>query len=105
MRTARTAKLPPFFTQPIGSLPRPKAVLDTLARRDETDPRQLKPIMDDFVLFAIHMQEQAGLDVVSDGEWRRQQYIREFLTRIGGFDKCRRYEHPVSYTHLTLPTN
>jgi methionine synthase II (cobalamin-independent) len=36
------------------------------------------------VIFAIRLQEQAGLDVVSDGEWRRMHYIGEFLKRIGG---------------------
>lgn len=45
------------------------------------------------VRFAIRLQEQAGLDVVSDGEWRRSQYIREFLTRVGGFERCRRFTH------------
>jgi 5-methyltetrahydropteroyltriglutamate--homocysteine methyltransferase len=45
------------------------------------------------VRFAIGLQELAGLDVVSDGEWRRVQYIREFLLRVGGFERCRRYHH------------
>ena len=104
LRTTRTAKLPPFFTHPIGSLPRPQAVLDVLARRQEMDPKRLKRVMDDFVLFAIRMQEEAGLDVVSDGEWRRQQYIREFLVRIGGFEKCRKYEHQgeTKYTEVVV---
>ncbi len=104
MKTSRTAKLPPFFTHPIGSLPRPKAVLDVLARRKEMAPDRLKRVMDDCVVFAIRMQEEAGLDVVSDGEWRREQYIREFLGRIGGFDRCRRYEHQgeVKYTDVVV---
>ena len=45
------------------------------------------------VLFAIRLQEQAGLDVVSDGEWRRSHYIREFLDRVGGFERCRKFTH------------
>ena len=45
------------------------------------------------VLFAIRLQEEAGLDVVSDGEWRRVQYVDEFLLRIGGFEKIRPFEH------------
>ncbi|HSW45973.1 MAG TPA: cobalamin-independent methionine synthase II family protein [Phycisphaerae bacterium] len=104
MRTPRTARLPPFFTHPIGSLPRPKAVLDVLARRKEMDPKRLQRVMDDFVLFAIRLQEQAGLDVVSDGEWRREQYIREYLGRLGGFERCRRYEHQgeVKYTDVVV---
>ena len=54
---------------------------------------RFKRTLDDLVLFAIRLQEQAGLDVVSDGEWRRTQYIREFLSRVGGFERCRRFTH------------
>src|SRR5262249_30919617 len=81
VKTQRTATLPPFFTHPIGSLPRPQAVRDLLAERDNQPADQIRRRLDDFVLFAIRLQEQAGLDVVSDGEWRRVQYIREFLLR------------------------
>ncbi len=104
MKTARTSKLPSFFTHPIGSLPRPKAVLDVLGRREEIGPKEYNRAMDDFILFAIRLQETAGLDVVSDGEWRRVQYIREFLGRIGGFEKCRRYEHQgeVKFTDVVV---
>ena len=86
MRTTRTTALPRFYAQPIGSLPRPKVVIDMLGRRD-------RAAMDDAVRFAIRLQETAGLDVVSDGEWRRTQYIDEFLDRIGGFERSRRFEH------------
>jgi len=93
VKTARTAALPPFYTQGIGSLPRPQVVRDLLARRDELPSDRYRRALDDFVLFAIRLQEQAGLDVVTDGEWRRTQYIREFLLRVGGFEKVRRYRH------------
>ena len=93
MKTARTAALPPFYTQGIGSLPRPQVVRDLLARRDKLPTDRYRRALDDFVLFAIRLQEQAGLDVVTDGEWRRTQYIREFLLRVGGFEKVRRYRH------------
>jgi 5-methyltetrahydropteroyltriglutamate--homocysteine methyltransferase len=93
VKTPRTASLPPFYTHGIGSLPRPQAVRDLLARRDELPPDRYRRTLDDLVLFAIRLQEQAGLDVVGDGEWRRTQYIREFLRRVGGFEKCRRYNH------------
>jgi 5-methyltetrahydropteroyltriglutamate--homocysteine methyltransferase len=93
MKTFRTSRLPPFYTHGIGSLPRPQAVRDLLAQRGEKPADQFQRILDDFVLFAIRLQEQAGLDVVSDGEWRRTQYIREFLDRVGGFERCRRFTH------------
>jgi 5-methyltetrahydropteroyltriglutamate--homocysteine methyltransferase len=93
LKTARTSRLPKFFTHPIGSLPRPQVVRDLLAAKDEMPPQRFRAALDDLVRFAIRLQEQAGLDVVSDGEWRRTQYIGEFLTRIGGFERCRKFTH------------
>ncbi|HEV3003156.1 MAG TPA: cobalamin-independent methionine synthase II family protein [Pirellulales bacterium] len=85
--------LPPLCTHVIGSLPRPLVVRELLAKRQDLPPEQFRELMDEMVVFAIRLQEQAGIDCVSDGEWRRTQYIREFLDRIGGFERCRRYEH------------
>src|SRR5262245_60064828 len=93
MRTERTRKLPLFFTQVIGSLPRPKLVLDLLAQRHTMPAARSKSLLDDMVRFAIRLQEQAGIDVISDGEWRRTHYVGEFLERVGGFEKCRQFEH------------
>ncbi len=93
MKTSRTAALPPFFTHGIGSLPRPQAVRDLFARRAELSPESFRRALDDCVVYAIRMQELAGLDVITDGEWRRSQYIREFLDRVGGFERCRRFTH------------
>jgi 5-methyltetrahydropteroyltriglutamate--homocysteine methyltransferase len=93
MRTERTSRLPLFYTHVIGSLPRPQAVRDLLAQRSKMPPERFAQAMDDMVRFAIRVQEQAGIDVVSDGEWRRVQYVDEFLDRIGGFEPIDRYEH------------
>ena len=93
MRTEITRDLPPFFTQVIGSLPRPKMVRGLHARRHQMSEERFQQVMDEIVLFAIRLQEEAGLDVVSDGEWRRVQYVDEFLHRIGGFEKIRPFEH------------
>lgn len=93
MKTERTSKLPLFYTHGIGSLPRPQAVRDLLACRSEMSAAKYEGAMDDMVRFAIRLQEQAGIDVVSDGEWRRVQYVDEFLDRIGGFERIDRYEH------------
>lgn len=93
MKTQRTAQLPLFYTHGIGSLPRPQVVRDLLARRGEMAADAFKKTLDDVVVFAIRLQEQAGLDVIGDGEWRRSQYIREFLERVGGFERCRRFSH------------
>jgi len=87
-------KLPPLFTHPIGSLPRPQVVRDLLRQRDDRPAdRSVQHALDDCIAFAIRLQETAGLDVVSDGEWRRAQYIQEFLRRVGGFETCRSFEH------------
>ena len=93
MKTEKTSQLPPFYTQVIGSLPRPQLVRDLLLRRAEMAPERFSKVMDEMIVFAIRLQEQAGLDVISDGEWRRVQYVDEFLDRIGGFEKSRKYEH------------
>src|SRR5262249_13311643 len=61
--------------------------------RREMPPDRFRRALDETVVFAIRLQELAGLDVVSDGEWRRTQYVREFLLRVGGFERCRRYSH------------
>ena len=90
MKTPRTARLPQFYSQVIGSLPRPAGVLDLIEQRRAMAPDRYRAAMVVAVRFAIWMQEIAGLDVVSDGEWRRTQYIREFLSRVGGFERCRR---------------
>ncbi|MBT6483860.1 MAG: hypothetical protein HOK71_04210, partial [Planctomycetaceae bacterium] len=93
MKTERTSELPAFFTQVIGSLPRPQMVRDLLTRREELSADDFRRTLDDCVRFAIRLQEQVGLDVISDGEWRRSHYIGEFLSRVGGFERCRPYEH------------
>ena len=93
MKTERTSKLPLFYTHGIGSLPRPQAVRDLLARRTEMPSAEYNAAMDDLVRFAIRFQELAGLDVVGDGEWRRVQYVDEFLDRTGAFERIDRYEH------------
>ncbi|MBI3468358.1 MAG: cobalamin-independent methionine synthase II family protein [Planctomycetes bacterium] len=85
-------------------MPRPRVVRDLLARRQEIPPSRFKQVQDDMVVFAIRLQEELGLDVISDGEWRRTQYIREFLNRVGGFERCRRYEHQgeVKFTEVIV---
>ena len=92
MKTSRTRRLPPFYTQVSGSLPRPGAVRVLLAQKYSLPARDYHA-MDDMVRFAIWPQEVASLDVVSHGEWRRRYYLGEFLQRIGGFEKVRPYRH------------
>ena len=92
-RSERLVRLPLFYTQGIGSLPRPQAIRDLLGQKSQMTPDRFAGAIDDLVRSAIALQEQAGLDVVTDGEWRRVQYVDEFLDRIGGFERADRYEH------------
>ena len=36
---------------------------------------------------AIKMQERAGVDYISDGEWRRESYVKVFADSVSGFEK------------------
>jgi 5-methyltetrahydropteroyltriglutamate--homocysteine methyltransferase len=102
MKTARTKTLPHFFSQVIGSLPRPAMVRDLLAKRDRITTDRFKKVMDEMVVFAIRLQEQAGVDVISDGEWRRVHYIKELLNRVGGFKPVREFEHQGEVKHTDV---
>ena len=93
MITPRTAALPLFYTHVIGSLPRPQLVLDLLDQRGEISDDRYARLMDDMIVFAIRLQEQAGIDVVSDGEWRRPSYINGFLDPLDACERIRPYSH------------
>src|SRR4051812_18345894 len=84
--------LPPFPTSVVGSLPRPQYVKDMLragSRTDRPDAEWLRQ-MDDSVRFAIGMQERAGIDVISDGEWRRETYVDVVGEIMTGFEWVQR---------------
>jgi 5-methyltetrahydropteroyltriglutamate--homocysteine methyltransferase len=76
-----------FPTAVIGSLPRPAWLLDLLQEylagrltRDEWDHA-----CDQAIPFAVALQEAAGIDIISDGEWRREGYFQVFYERVEGF--------------------
>jgi 5-methyltetrahydropteroyltriglutamate--homocysteine methyltransferase len=54
------------------------------------DPAWLKEAQDDATIVAIREQEEAGLDVVTDGEIRRESYFNQFATALDGLD----LDHP-----------
>jgi methionine synthase II (cobalamin-independent) len=90
-RAMKFPKLPPLYTHAIGSLPRPRAVRDLVEQREakQSSPRGFDERNDDFARFAIRFQEQAGMDAVCDGEWRRFHSLAECVARIGGFERIR----------------
>lgn len=46
----------------------------------------LDEAQDDATIVAIHMQERAGIDIVTDGEMRRESYSNRFATALEGVD-------------------
>jgi 5-methyltetrahydropteroyltriglutamate--homocysteine methyltransferase len=49
-------------------------------------PEWLEAAQDDATLLAIHDQEKAGLDILTDGEMRRESYSNRFATALEGVD-------------------
>ena len=94
--------LPPLPTMIVGSLPQPDWLIDRDRLGHQFPPRvratelwrippELLPeAQDDATLAAIRAQEEAGLDVVTDGEIRRESYSNHFATALDGLD----LEHP-----------
>ncbi|MCS6861201.1 MAG: cobalamin-independent methionine synthase II family protein [Abditibacteriales bacterium] len=76
-----------FPASVVGSLPRPQFVRDLLEQQDTLPPEEYRKRMDAAVMFAIAMQEAAGLDIVSDGEWRRRSYIGVIADLCDGFER------------------
>ena len=76
-----------FETYVVGSLPRPQWVRDLIEDRKSgaVSWRAADKLLDSAVPSAIAMQERAGLDYVSDGEWRRESYVKVFADAVGGF--------------------
>src|SRR3954469_17791616 len=55
-------------------------------------PEYLQEAQDDATLLAIRDQERAGLDIITDGEMRRESYSNRFATALEGID----HERPGS---------
>src|SRR6266542_4681618 len=49
-------------------------------------PEFLDSAQDDATLLAIRAQERAGLDIITDGEMRRESYSNRFATALEGVD-------------------
>ena len=79
---------PLFPTTVIGSLPRPMWVRELIEDRKagRIGEREADALLDSAVPTAIAMQDRAGLDYVSDGEWRRESYVKVFAERVRGFE-------------------
>lgn len=89
-------------TSLVGSYPQPDWLIDRAKLAGRFPPRVrarelwrvapewLEQAMDDATLLAIRDQERAGLDIVTDGEMRRESYSNRFATALDGVD----LDHP-----------
>src|SRR5437868_3059881 len=77
---------PLFPTSVVGSLPRPAFVLDLINDRPPLARGEYEQRMQAAIRYAVAMQEQAGLDVVTDGEWWRKSYIGVIAELAHGFE-------------------
>jgi 5-methyltetrahydropteroyltriglutamate--homocysteine methyltransferase len=80
-------KLPLFPTAVIGSLPRPAWLLDVLKEylAGRVPRSEWGQACDHAVPSAVGLQEAAGIDIITDGEWRREGYFQVFYERVDGF--------------------
>ena len=88
----------PLMTTVVGSYPQPRWLVDQEALAGRLVPRVRAPELwrvspelleqaqDDATLLAIRDMERAGVDIISDGEIRRESYSNRFATALGGVD-------------------
>jgi len=83
-----------FETAIAGSLPKPAWLAETqkLWPQWKASGEALVAAKRDATLLAIKTQEDAGLDIVGDGEQARQHFVHGFLERVEGID----FEHKVT---------
>jgi 5-methyltetrahydropteroyltriglutamate--homocysteine methyltransferase len=87
-----------FPTTLVGSYPQPEWLIDRKKLAGRFPPRvrakelwripepYLAEAQDDATIMAIKAQEEAGLDIVTDGEIRRESYSNRFATALEGID-------------------
>ncbi|MEA2981809.1 MAG: 5-methyltetrahydropteroyltriglutamate--homocysteine methyltransferase [Alphaproteobacteria bacterium] len=92
------APLPLLPTSLVGSYAQPEWLIDRKKLAGRFPPRvrarelwtvppeHLAQAQDDATLLAIRDQERAGLDIVTDGEMRRESYSNRFATALEGVD-------------------
>src|ERR671927_268288 len=85
-------------TSLVGSYAQPNWLIDRERLRDRfpprvralelwrVDPGYLEEAQDDATRVAIADQERAGLDIITDGEMRRESYSNRFATALEGVD-------------------
>jgi 5-methyltetrahydropteroyltriglutamate--homocysteine methyltransferase len=90
----RESATPLFPTTVAGSLPKPAwlAAPNQLWAPWRLEGDELADAKDDATLLALKLQEDAGIDIVCDGEQARQHFVHGFLEAVDGIDFERRVE-------------
>jgi 5-methyltetrahydropteroyltriglutamate--homocysteine methyltransferase len=78
---------PPFRADHVGSLLRPKALREAFRRRgaETLSAQAFTELQNAAIRDVVRLQEEAGLEVVTDGEFRRSSYWGRFVERCHGF--------------------
>jgi 5-methyltetrahydropteroyltriglutamate--homocysteine methyltransferase len=77
----------PFRADQVGSLLRPEALLRARQRvaSGETPKEQLREVEDAAIIDVLNRQRQIGLEIFTDGEFRRASWITEMADAVEGF--------------------
>ena len=83
-----------FPTTVAGSLPKPEwlAEPNRLWAPWKSSGAELESAKRDATILAVKLQEDAGIDIVTDGEQARQHFVHGFLERIEGIDFAHKVE-------------
>jgi 5-methyltetrahydropteroyltriglutamate--homocysteine methyltransferase len=81
---------PPFRADHVGSLLRPPELLEAREAHaaGRLDDAGLKQAEDDAIRDVVRMQEEAGLQSVTDGEFRRASWHMDFIYQLDGISKA-----------------
>ncbi|HXQ53244.1 MAG TPA: 5-methyltetrahydropteroyltriglutamate--homocysteine S-methyltransferase [Stellaceae bacterium] len=82
---------PPFRADHVGSLIRPRALIDahTKFNQGKLAREALKALEDAAIRDAVAMQERVGLDAITDGELRRNNWRDGFFESVAGFSESK----------------
>ncbi len=83
-----SSELPLFPVTVVGSWPRPSYLLEALRKRQarELSFEEFQEIADKAVLEALRYQDEAGVDIVSDGEQRRDNFYSFVVEKLDGVE-------------------
>lgn len=82
---------PPFRAEHVGSLLRPPALVAARAKhqRGEMSASDLRDVENAAICDAVVMQEEVGMQAITDGELRRNSWHMDFLYQLGGVSRVK----------------